>query len=207
MSDNYSNDEIFDVIGRAKKIRDEFKPYFTEQEMKTLKEKSSDNVINCLSEIHDDLDLALAVCNGGLVYRDNNAIYNLGMTQALLASRVEAAYGVHSWFIKRDADKDVTLYEKFVNVYFNSMFGHNGYRQLFSGDSEGFMNDFRKYGATDEEILKFDRAINNSVFTGEYSLDDFNMAHNLYKKVSEGRKKYESLPREEEIIETKKKTL
>ena len=86
------------------------------------------------------------------------------------------------------------------------MFGEKGYRQLFTGDSEGFMNDFRKYGATDDEILNFDRAINNSLFKGEYNREDFEMASKLYKKVSEGRKRFEQFS-QEETLETKKKTL
>jgi len=206
MSDNYSNDEIFDVIGRSEKIRNEFKPYFTEEEMNIIKRRSTDNVVKNLSAINDDLDLALAICNGGLVYRDDKAIYNLGMTQALLEVKIEAAYGIHSWFIRRDEEKDVSLYEYFSNVYFETMFGEKGYRQLFTGDSEGFMNDFRKYGATDDEILNFDRAINNSLFKGEYNREDFEMASKLYKKVSEGRKRFEQFS-QEETLETKKKTL
>ena len=206
MSDNYSNDELFDVIGRSEKIRGEFAPYFSVEEMDIIKRRSTDNVVNNLSSINDDLDLALAICNGGLVYRDDKAIYNLGMTQALLEVKIESAYGIHSWFIKRDEEKDVFLYEYFSNVYFESMFGIQGYRQLFTGDSEGFMNDFRKYGATDEEILNFDRAINNSLFKGEYNKEDFEMANKLYKKVSEGRKRFEQLS-QKESLETKKRTL
>lgn len=206
MSYNYSGNEMFDIIGRSKKIRDEFKPYFTEQEMDVLKRRNSDNVISCLNEINDDLALALVICNGGLVYKENNAIYNLGVTQALLSAKIASAYGVHSWFMDRDEDKQITIYERFANDYFDKMFGEKGYRQLFSGDSEGFMKDFRNYGATDEEILSFDRAINNSVFTGEYNLEDEKMVSKLCSKISEGRKTYNSIPVEENI-ETKKKTL
>lgn len=191
MSDNV---EMFDVIGREEKLIEVFfnSGYFSKEEADTFMARSHNNVFSGIDKIKDDLDLAMLITDGGLVYRDENAVYNLGITQALLSKEVELTYGVKSWFMERDQGKQPTLYEYFTNQYFISMFGDRGYRQLFSGDSKSFIEDFKKYGGTEEELLDLDRAINNSVFLGEYNRNDNEKATELCNKITKGRKEYES---------------
>lgn len=202
------NNEMFDVVNRAKKLREVMfykSNVFNEEEKTVLNDRSSSYVIEHLNDINDDLDLAIVITNYGLAYTEDNISYNVGITQALLAKQIEMAYGVKSWFMERDINKQPTIYEKLTNDYFDKMFGANGKRQLFTGDAKGFMDDFRKYGATDEEILSFDKAIFNSVFNGEYSLEDDKQVSELCEKISKARIAYESKP--EELSEAIKKTL
>lgn len=219
MTGNYSNEkEMFDLVGRTRKILNLARKLYSPEDFKALKAKAHDNVTKCKDMINDDLTLALCITTGGLVYEENNAIYNTGITQAMLSKQVETAYGVKSWFMERDSEKQITLYELFVNEYFDKMFGERGYKQLFSGDATGFMRDFKMYGELagikdneelTEKILRFDRAINNSVFKGEYSFKDCSAVSEFCLKIEEGRKIYEANQKLEEPVKktTKKKTL
>lgn len=190
MSENYSN-EMFDLVNRTRKILNNARSLYNEEDFKSLKAKAHDNVSRCESMINDDLSLALCITTGGLSYYENGVIYNSALTDALLSKQVETAYGVKSDFMHRDEDKQPTLYEIFANEYFDKMFGDNGYRQLFSGDSTGFMSDFRKFGATNEEIIKFDNVIKKSIETGAFDMEDAGFLLEMCTKVSENRKQLE----------------
>lgn len=211
MSENYS-DEIFNINERVKLLLKARKKMgvFTEEELQALDSRSHDNIFSNIDKINDDMDIAMLVTNGGLSYRTNEKIYNLGITQAILENYINIAYlqnkgSYQSWFSKRDENKDETVYELFAGSYFDKMFGAEGYRKIFSGDGEGFMKDLEKYGATQEEIEKFDIAINNSLFNGEYVKEEDKFMSDFSKKIAQGRKLYESSPLEEK--ETKKRTL
>ena len=186
MSENYS-EEIFDLVGRTRKILNNARSLYSDEDFKALKAKAHDNVARCEHMINDDLSLALCITTGGLSYVQDGVIYNSSITDALLAKQIETAYGVKSKFMERDAEKQLTLYEIFANEYFDKMFGEQGYRQLFSGDSAGFMADFRNYGATDEEILKFDKIIKKSIDTGAYDHEDATFLSEICTKVSDKR--------------------
>ena len=186
MSENYSN-EMFDMINRTKKILNNAKSLYNDADFEALKAKAHDNVARCEHMINDDLTLALCITTGGVCYEEDGVIYNSSINDALLAKQIETAYGVKSKFMERDAEKQLTLYEIFANDYFDKMFGEQGYRQLFSGDSTGFMTDFRNYGATDEEILKFDDVIKKSIKTGAYDKDDAIFLAEVCTRVSEKR--------------------
>lgn len=200
--------EMINLIARADLLRKVmfYGGLFSEEEAEVLEARSHNNVISFEEQVEDDLDLALLITNGGLTYRTNEKIYNLGITQALLARKIEATYGEKTWFMERDEGKAPTLYETFAGEYFDEMFGDEGKRKLYSGDGEGFMEDLKKYGATEEEISKLDTAINNSTFNGEYIPEEVNFVSKFCKKIAEGRKLYESTAKEQ-TSEAKKKTL
>ncbi len=199
MSENYSKEMVInDLMNRAANLSKVMfrAEYFSEEEKNELEKKANDNITDNFDKIDDDLALAMVMTNGGLVYKKGSFRYFLGITQALLAKTVETAYGIKSDFMQRDENKDKTIYEMFTNEFFDKMFGEKGYRQLFSGDGEGFIRDFMVYGADQNEIMEFDRIISNSVLTGEYNISDWYKANELCKKVSKGRKLYESVPSE-----------
>lgn len=212
MSDNYSN-EMFNINERVKlmlKVRKE-KGVFTPEELDVLDLRSHNNVFSNLNNISDDMDIAMLVTNGGLAYSSDGRMHNVGITQALLANMINVAYlknngSYQSWFTERDSNKATTTYEMFVNQYFYKMFGDEGFRKLLSGDGVGFMKDLENYGATNEEITKFEDAIDNSVFTGEYSMEDEMFMAKFSDNIAKGRFLYES-SMVDEVIETKKRSL
>ncbi len=197
MSENYSN-ENFDLKSRSKKLLEVMsqKDILTEEEIKTLENRSNDAVDKFADQIKDDVSLAIALTNGGLVYKDGENRYFLGVTEALLAKTIETAYQVKSDFMKRDEDKQPAIYESFTNEYFDKMFGKNGYKQLFLGDGKGFIKDFMRYGATLKEITDFDRIISKSVDGVGFDINDWYFVDKLSKKIEQGRKTYESVPQE-----------
>lgn len=212
MSENYSN-EMFNINERVKlmlKVRKE-KGVFTPEELDVLDLRSHNNVFSNLNNISDDMDIAMLVTNGGLAYSSDGRMHNVGITHALLANMINVAYlknngSYQSWFTERDSNKATTTYEMFVNQYFYKMFGDEGFRKLLSGDGVGFMKDLENYGATNEEITKFEDAIDNSVFTGEYSMEDEMFMAKFSDNIAKGRFLYES-SMVDEVIETKKRTL
>lgn len=198
MSENYSN-EIIDLKNRARKLLDVMsqKDIFTEEEIAELEKRSNAAIENCVGAIDDDVALALAITNGGLVYKtDENNRYFFGITKALLAKTVETAYQEKSDFMERDEGKQPAIYETFANEYFDEMFGKKGYRQLFSGDGKEFLKDFMRYGATIKEIADFDKIITGSVNGADFNINDSYVAKQLCEKVKHGRQVYESVPQE-----------
>lgn len=193
MSENYS-EEMFDLVGRTRKILNLARVLYSDEEFKALKANAHTNVANFEKAINSDLELAQTITSGGLMYHEGNSVRNISITNALLAKQIESAYGVKTDFMHRDEDKQITLYETFANDYFGKMFGEKGYRQLFEGKGKEFTEDFKKYGATEEEIDRLEKALENSIETGEYNLADNRFASELCTKVSENRKKYAGEP-------------
>lgn len=190
MSENYSN-EMFDLVDRTRKILNLARNLYSEEGFKTFKARAHNNVVNHVIDIKDDLDLAKTITFGGLTYTENGVVRNEAITNVLLAKQIETAYGVKSEFMKRDSEKQITLYEMFANDYFGKMFGEKGYRQLFEGNGKEFTEDFKKYGASEEDVERLDKALDNSIKTGEYNPNDNKFAFDLCTRVSENRRKLE----------------
>lgn len=188
MSENYSK-EMYDIVTRVDRLNNVIfnSSIFSSNETSNLKMESNKRVVDHIDSLKTNLDIALTMTNN----IDNKSSRDSRIFQSVLAKQVETALGEKTDFMDRDVDKQVTIYESFVNEYFSRMFGVQGYRRIFTGDYTGFMLDFKNYGATDDEIVNFNRAITTSVDTGEFNNNDFNMVKNLCDKVEKGRKLFE----------------
>ena len=197
MSENYSKD-INDIVTRVGKLSSVLfnELIFNPDEASLHKKEASSSVVNHLDIVNNDLDLAMSM-TGNI---DNKSARESRIVQAVLSKQIETAYGVKSSFMERDQSKQVTVYETFTNEYFSRMFGKQGYRRIFTGDYNGFLQDFRNYGATNEEIVEFNRAITNSVDTGEYNHEDYNIVSNICKKVEKGRVLFEKISNLREFV-------
>ncbi len=188
MSENYSK-EMYDIVTRVDRLNSViFNPsIFSPDEASNLKAESNKRIASHIDSLRTNLDIVMTMTNN----IDNKSARDSRIFQSLLAKQVETALGEKTNFMDRDVDKQVTIYESFANDYFSRMFGIQGYRRVFTGDYNGFMQDFKKYGATDEEIINFNRAIITSVDTGEFNNDDFKMVKDLCAKVEKGRELFE----------------
>ena len=117
-----------------------------------------------------------------------------GIVQSLLGTAIETAGLEKPWFMQRDKDKMITLYGEFIRGgQFDRMFGEAGYKKIFTGNYEGFMDDFKSYGATAEEIVELELALIDSVFNGVY---------NTKKAIMVSDMSYRIKPIKEESVET-----
>ncbi len=202
MSENYSK-EMKDIVTRADKLSSILfnESIFNPDEIALLKKEANNSIVSHLDIINNDLDLVMAM-TGNI---DNKSARESRILQSIFAKYIEAAYGVKTDFMERDQNKQVTVYEAFANDYFPRMFGKQGYRRIFTGDYNGFLQDFSNYDATDEEIVEFNRAITNSVDTGEYNHDDYKLVDKICDKVEKVRILSEKVKKLRELVGMDKK--
>lgn len=199
MSENYSK-EMKDIVTRVGILNSVLfnESIFNPNEVSALRTKANSSVVDHLDSINSDLDLAMSM-TGNI---DNKSARESRIVQSILSKQIETSYGVKTDFMERDQNKQVTVYETFTNDYFSRMFGNQGYRRIFTGDYNGFLQDFKNYGATDSEIVEFNRAIANSVDTGEYNHEDYISTSYLCKKVEKGRILFEKVSNLRELVDS-----
>ncbi len=190
MSENYSKKTYNERVDALCKVM-YHTGYFSDEEADKYETEARTRAEAARNNVIDNLDLAFIMTGN----KENEVARESGIVNAILGSVVQTTFLEPAWYMQRDDERSVneqtlltTQYEIFVNEQMHPMFGPEGYRKILSGNYEGFMKDFMKYGAKPEEIVDFELGLIDSVFNGIYAAKSAKLASELCYRVSKNRK-------------------